>query len=1501
MIAMTVIFGERQYYFSFPKKVEKKIGSLNECEIIIHSLSVPFSVFCDKNEVTITLSNGKTINTVLGKIAILDNDSRLACYFSEHYINSESMPLPQNGEIFIGRSNNAFDQGKNNHVVINLSFISAVHFKLICKEGVATIIDQSSKNGIYLNGTRVDQSVLRDGDVISIFTVRIIYKNNKLFFENVANSLQLHKEFLPSDYKEAPHKPVDSRSFLYSRSPRLVEKIQLKVINLEKPPQNTSTPQINWLSVLLTPTITIVLMVVLSVAMNMSPIMLVMSGVMSLISAIIAIANYRKQKASYNEKDELIKTKYCEYLQSVSKEIETSKSQQIRALESSNPSPRTCLDIVNRRNRQLWERNNNDEDFLAIRVGLGTVSAAKTATYRQDQVVLTESELDVEAKKLAQSSLWVENTPILCEIGANQRVGIIGNRSEEIQLVRNMIIELATAHSYDEVKIVVLISEKEISEWSWIRWLPHCSDNDRIERYLFTSLDDAKDTLDNIAAILSKRAMERKNAYSDVNEGMNPHYVFVVTSYGFVEKHPIKKYLLDDLDIGCSSLFVYDKMPALPKECNNIIEIAQGKGDLFSKQSSTQKVKFTPDSFSLKEADNYARLLAPLYVATENGAAALPGSVSFLRGYDVNTPEQLDIGQRWKNAKTYSSLAVPIGIMSGGNIFQFDIHEKAHGVNGIVAGMPGSGKTEMVQTWLLSLAVNYSPQDVSFILIDFKGTGMIAPFKGLPHVAGTISNLDTNIDRNLIAIRSEVHRRETLIDKYSGFNIKNINDLNKACDRGIVNERMPILIIVIDEYAEFKLLYPDFGAEIDSLTSKGRALGMFVILMTQKPAGVVSAKSEDNIKFRWCLRVANYNASREMLGRGDAAKIASPGRAFVKVGEDDVYEQIQSFWSGAPYNPVSRQNKVSNYMINKVQLNGKRKACEQINKQKVFESNDIEISAVVNTIIDYCRDNNISAAKQVWTENLPKRIDLSKIINDKAFNGEYWPNMAGCSATIGVVDDPGNQSQYPLVLDFTQVGHTIVYGAPVTGKTTLLQTMLMSIAMTYRPDQVNIYVMDFGGWNMGVLRELPHVGGIANDNDFDRLRKLSVMLLDVLEDRKVKFSSAGVSNILSYHQSTEDSIPFIILAIDNFGPVLKMYPELEQLFVTLVSVGANYGVYLVATASAINAVPIKISQSIKNSIALQLIDKSDYTYTVGKTNSQLPSIVGRGYVKGNPPLEFQTALPGKGEDDKVVYNSIREIVNTMNLKWTGDHADMIPEMPAVIPYNSVKANDICIGLSTEKVQPIGIDTDTQHYLLISGIVQSGKSNMLCVISKQFKQKNGGNLYVFDTKGDSASLFKYDADVYLNNVKQIDNFIESIRPELQKRQAQKQSDPHAVFSPIIIAIDNYSVFFKEISNDSIARLYAIVKLGADLGLYLFTTCDAYELTSLINRGETVSLSMAKGKYSVMLGGCMNDHASISCKEPLSQKNTMLKECEGYLVNNGKCICFKAMNSVEEVTK
>lgn len=1289
------------------------------------------------------------------------------------------------------------------------------------------------------------------------------------------------------------HRPTTKLNNSFTRAPRLMQGVETSVVTIEHPPQAGGVPQINWLNVLITPLISVALMLILIFAMGISAVMLIMSGVMSVVSAAVAILNYQKQKKQHEEASQNIEQKYHQYLDSISVKVQEAHKQQLQIMIAANPAPVECVSVVSERKRSLWERRPTDSDYLCARIGRGTIPAAISADYRKANIVLEENKLEDEAYDLAVNSKTLDDAPILCNFMQGKQTGIVGVRADGLRLMRNVITELATSHSYDELKIILFVPKDERAEWDWVRWLPHCSDNQQIKRYIYTSFEEAESELEEIEEELSHRKTENEDLHGAGPAGMLPHYLFIITAFPWVEKLPIRKYILSNADLGCSAIFLYNSLSSLPKECNQIIEVGGGHGQIYDRTSISNKILFSIDEFPLGTAESFAREMAPIHTDTEQAISSIPTSISFLEGYKVTSPDQLGISERWKNAKTYRTLSVPIAATAGGDIFEFDIHEKYHGVNGIVAGMPGSGKTEMVQSWLLSLAVNYPPQDVSFILIDFKGTGMIAPFRGLPHLAGAISNLDTNIDRNLIAIRSEVHRREAIIDKYSNKSIKNVNDLNKSFANGLVDEKLPILLIVIDEFAEFKKNFPDFGAEIDSLTSKGRALGIFVILMTQKPTGVVSVKSEDNIKFRWCLRVANYGASREVLGKPDAAKINNPGRAFVKVGEDDVYEEVQSFWSGAPYSPEKNNADMAFSPISKVELNGKRIPCECREERMRLAVYETEIDVVTRYLANYCKLHGIKDAEKVWTDRLPERLALQDILH-KGFNGEVWPEAERTAPIIGLIDDPANQKQYPLELNFSKLGHTVVYGAPVTGKTTLLQTLVMSMALSRKPDEVSIYVIDFGGWNMSVLRDLPHVGGIANDNEPERLKKLILLLSDVLQERKEKFSQIGVGNIAAYRDATKERIPDVCLIIDNFGALIKAYQDLDAFFMTLTSSGANYGVYLIATATATNAIPIKISQNIKNALALQLIEKNDYTYTVGKVNSVLPAIMGRGFTKGNPPLEFQTALPAVGEDDKAISDSIRKLSKDMRTIWAGALPDIIPEMPENIAYGSIKTKAVALGLSKDKVQPVIYDYTRQHYLLISGTEQSGKSNLLQVVTRQLKEKLGGKLFVFNIKGSGLSRLMDAGDAYYTSAVDVDTFMEEIRPELQRRHSEKQAGTASGFEPIILAIDDYTTFFQAISNETAQRLLAIAKIGKGLDLYLVVSGDAYELSAFSSKGEPLTIALTKAKQVVMLGGCMNDHASIPVTASYSQKNVPLHEHEGLLISNS---CYTAFKPIE----
>ena len=1282
----------------------------------------------------------------------------------------------------------------------------------------------------------------------------------------------------------------------FQRAPRCINQIPHREIQLEKPPAVQGTPKINWLTVMIMPIITIALMAILSMTMGMNSYMFLVSGIMSFVSAVSAVISYCSQKKAHKKQLTAVEEKYRAYLASVSAQLERDHQLQCHTLRKDNPSYEEQLKIIEKRTQHLWERMPMDADFGTVRIGTGTQAAAVYAVYQQPQIVLEESVLEQEAKELAACSNLLSELPVLCPLVSEGLVGIVGDASQSRRLIYSMLTALATNHAPGEWKLVLLVPQNELYLWSWARWLPHLRSETGETVMLCDNADTAETVLTSLEESLQMRSAAQKQNGSPDPASQVPHYLFISVSHGWLEQHGISKFLFSEVRPGCSALFVRPRLELLPKECKKILELRGEEGIAYSRLNVLKRTAFQPDGISVEQAEKLARCMASIPVEFGTQSASLPSSVSFLEGYGVEEVQDLNIGARWKKAKTYKSLSVPIAAKAGGGTFYFDIHEKRHGVNGIVAGMPGSGKTEMVQTWLLSLAVNYSPEDVNFVLVDFKGSGMIAPFRTLPHLAGTISNLDTSIQRNLIALQNEVHRREALLDRYTHvLNKPEINYLNEAYAQGLVPERLPVLLIAIDEYAEFKKIFPDFGAEIDSLTSKGRGLGIFVILMTQKPAGVVSAKSEDNIRFRWCLRVANYAASREMIGRSDAANIRTPGRAFVKVGENDVFEEVQSFWSGAPYSPDHGQKTCDFPPICLVSETGVRTPCIEAAKEEKPTAHMAQNKAVVSYIAGYCRENHIPQAQKIWMERLPERLAIEPLLQEQ-FDGEKWPE-AKIQSGIGLLDDPYHQRQIPLMLDWEKNGHVLIYGAPQTGKTTLLKTLLVSLALTRKPDDISIYIMDFGGWNLNLFRAMPHVGGVANDQDPERLQKLTLLLRDMLSERKAAFAHAGVGNIRAYREVTRQDIPDVLLVVDHISAALKLYPELDGFFSDYTSSGANYGLYLAATAAAANAVPMKIAQNIKYILALQMIDKSDYTYLVGKAPSQLPAVMGRGYAKGTPPLEFQTALPVDGSDQEVS-SYIERLAQQMSAAWNGRRPAPIPILPEVIPYGSVSCDGLCLGLSTERVTPVGYDWKKQHYLLISGMEQSGKSNLLQVLAQQMKYAHGASLVAFDICRSGLHVLRLLCREYLTEAAEMDDALQRMRPELQQRQREKALNPQAVFPPMVLILDDYVQLFQAISNESAMRLQAMVKLAAGLDVYLLVAADAFGFASLVNKGEEVALALSKGKTVVALGGCLNDHGGISVKANYAQKCIAVKEREGFLIQNDEITTFLAMDAKGE---
>ncbi len=344
--------------------------------------------------------------------------------------------------------------------------------------------------------------------------------------------------------------------------------------------------------------------------------------------------------------------------------------------------------------------------------------------------------------------------------------------------------------------------------------------------------------------------------------------------------------------------------------------------DVYEGKENRQKIVF--DEIYGNELERFARHLASLHIAEIEEGGEIPNTITFFDMLGIDRIEEYPVVEMWAKSRTYENIKGILGQRAGSAACYLDVHEKYHGPHGLVAGTTGSGKSETLQTYILSLAVNYSPDDVGFFIIDYKGGGMANLFEGLPHMIGQISNLSGNqVKRAMISIKSENRRRQRVFTEHG---VNNINLYTKLYKNGEARTPVPHLFIIIDEFAELKREEPEFMRELISVAQVGRSLGVHLILATQKPSGTVDDNIWSNSKFRICLRVQDQQDSKDMLHKTDAAYITQAGRGYLQVGNDEVYEMFQSGFSGAVFdeNMVSGSKEIAKLvtMPGKVDLTG---------------------------------------------------------------------------------------------------------------------------------------------------------------------------------------------------------------------------------------------------------------------------------------------------------------------------------------------------------------------------------------------------------------------------------------------------------------------------------------------------------------------------------------------------------------------------------------------------
>lgn len=1128
----------------------------------------------------------------------------------------------------------------------------------------AELRDISSNGYVYVRGCRTSHAVLDVGDVIFVMGLTIVFGGSFLAVSGPAPMISSSlPPYLPpqSGTPAAVEMPASIR---FVRSPRILKPLDTREVAIDPPPPCQLGQKLPLLYQL-GPSMTMAMGMLINVGFNVGNALSQGRGLSSLGGSIgmsmtmLASAvlwptlNRRFHKKRLEEDEQHRLQRYSAYIQGRISELRDCAERNRAIRLGSLPDPAQLLERAETLDRRLWERMPGDEDFLCVRLGLGSIPSDVTVKVPEERFSLTDDPLQFEARRVYDLFRETPDMPIPLSLREHSVVGAFGEEDALLELAGALAAQLAVQHSYDDVKLVFILPRAYARRMGWVKLLPHAWSTDRSIRFVGVTAEEIHEVFVHIDKLLAERHADREQASAPL-----PHFVFFIFDPQAASDEPLMRLLtLPHNGLGLSCLFLHPSVKALPPECTVMIQCGKAPCVYDRENRGRGLVSFVPDRFPEDGCIRLSEALCPIHVKTHSTLSeSIPDSLSFLDMYAVSRVERLNVLSRWRENRAIRSISAPIGVRAGGDLFSLNLHEKFHGPHGLVAGMTGSGKSEFLQTMILSLAVNYHPGEVSFVLIDYKGGGMANVFDGMPHLAGKITDLGGNqIQRSLLSIKAEAGKRKRI---FSELHIQNINDYHKLYYDRKVAEPLPHLIIISDEFAELKSMQSEFMRELVSTARIGRTLGIHLILATQKPAGIVDEQIWANSNFRVCLKVLDRQDSNEMLKRTEAASITLPGRCYVQVGYNEIFEYVQSGYSGAPYQPAEEYVDPQTQTVTMID-SAAQPLRRAVNMPPVSKNAQSQLQAIVAHLQQLGQAARI-APYRLWLPPLGERLPLRALPDYQravSFDGAQW---RPCSENqwmripVGLSDDPSVQQQRTLCLDFAHDGHALLYGAPTTGKTTFVQTLVYSLAMTHSPDDCLIDVFDFGGRSLRYCRRLPHCrDSVFFPDDEAAIRETLSGLTDELDRRRLLFAESDVGSILAYRQLNASPMPARLLIIDNYSTMHERFSELEGTLAAIAREGANYGIYMLITASSVSAVNYRVTDYFKRVLSLQLNERSDYQSLFGRIEGILPEAVkGRGLVREQGRLvEYQTALAADDDSEALRIQHIRESFEALSACW----------------------------------------------------------------------------------------------------------------------------------------------------------------------------------------------------------------------------------------------------------
>ncbi|MFF7734892.1 type VII secretion protein EccCa [Streptomyces sp. NPDC007984] len=1227
-------------------------------------------------------------------------------------------------------------------------------------------------------------------------------------------------------------------------------------------------------------------------------------GALVLVVALLgAVALFLSQRGKAQRTRRVQRERYLEYLEELREELGAAERERRQAARELNPPPEALYDVV-RDPARLWERRRPDADFLLVRAGTGDVPAhVLTIAQNSTGGVLTPPDPFMlnEARALQGRFGTATDFPLTVPLDRAGNVSIIGDRDGVLRVARALLLQTVVTHAPED--LAVALGTGDEPEWAWTKWLPHVLDPHTYDgpvaaRRIASGLAE-------LARLCGPDLRQRAAYAAEVRRGLSgrtkdalrlaSRMLVISDSYGGnAAELPRPDSAIGLPAMGVTVLHLLQQQVHEPDQVSVRITVDGDRVTVDDLRGNTGRG--TVDAVTTAGAEGIARMLAPLRLSAESVAEGTPvsGPVDFPVLLGIDDPADLDLRRLWGPRGERDFLRVPLGLTDRHEPVLLDLKESSQlgmGPHGLCVGATGSGKSELLRTLVLALAATHSPEDLSLVLVDYKGGATFAPFSELPHVAGVITNLENQaglVERVHSSLAGEVKRRQQVL-KDAG----NIADIGHyAALRTTTRpdlEPLPHLFVVIDEFGELITAKPDFIDLFLSIGRIGRSIGVHLLLSSQRIEGGKLKGLDTYLSYRLGLRTFSADESRTVLDTTDAFHLPPlPGFGYLKV-DTSTYERFKAGYVSGPYRgPAQRDQQDDRPLAHLYPAYNAPRETEAVEEAVATrrESGPTVLSVMVGQLATAA-----PPVRRIWLPPLPDAITLDRAAGPlrAGTDGVRLTRTSGpMNVPLGILDDPARQWQQPWQLDLTVAGgHAAVIGGPQSGKTTLLRTLALSLALTHTPYDVVVYGLDLSGGGLSALAGLPHVGGIASRADHERAARTVAEVHGMLATREEIFREHGIDSVdhLRHLRSAgrlpELAATDIVLVVDGFGALREEFADLDDAVADLLKRGGGYGIHVVAGMLRWNDVRIATQSMFGTRVELRLNDPADSSIDRKLSETLAPDAPGRVLTDGK--LFAQVALPRidnrpeTGDLGPVLERAAR----TIRASWHGELAPPVRVLPtrlpaAKLPSPATEPTTIPVGVDQETLAPVLLDLfGTDQHLLVLGDNECGKTNLLKHIATQLVERYGDKELVFGVYDPRRGLRGVVPEPYrggyAHNSKLAHALSTGIVTELEKRlpetadpDAPETGEPAFTGPRIVILVDDYDIlttagqqplapFLPYVSSAQDIGLHFVIArrtAGSSRALYepLLTTLRETGTTALVMTGDRTEGQLFPGLYA-----------------------------------------------------